>query len=74
MMQGEIKVGQQIQQSFEDRKSTICGSVALSAAFAAYLGPYDFKFRSTMMLEVWPFCLTQRGIPVQFDTISPLYG
>ena len=74
MMMHQVGVCENIQTSFEDRKATVCGSVALCAAFAAYLGPYSFEFRARMMLNHWPECLTQRGIPVQFDVIDPLSG
>ncbi|XP_075240849.1 dynein beta chain, ciliary-like isoform X3 [Convolutriloba macropyga] len=74
VMMHQVGVCENIQTSFEDRKATVCGSVALCAAFAAYLGPYSFEFRARMMLNHWPECLTQRGIPVQFDVIDPLSG
>ena len=56
------------------RELNISGSSAMAAAFVTFLGPYDVTFRRMMMTDHWPRCLVERGIPLTFDTVHPVYG
>ncbi|XP_072166084.1 uncharacterized protein [Diadema setosum] len=64
----------QICQSLPQREFAISGAVAMAAAFATYLGPYDPKFRRSVLTVHWPLCLQERGVPLVIDAIDPMKG
>ena len=65
---------QQVIDSLPARIASIGGSIAISAAFATYLGPYHYSFRRLMLTVHWPNCLRERGVPLVIDSIDELKG
>ncbi|XP_078672103.1 uncharacterized protein LOC144911712 isoform X1 [Branchiostoma floridae x Branchiostoma belcheri] len=64
----------QIFNSLARREVGIAGGVAMAAAFAIYLGPYDHGFRRMMVTLHWPHCLQERGVPLVIDSLDPMKG
>ena len=50
----------------------MAGHVTLAAAFACYLGPYDYAFRRDMMTKSWLHCLEERGIQLDLRLVDSL--
>eukprot|EP00057_Strongylocentrotus_purpuratus_P006394 XP_011660868.1 PREDICTED: dynein beta chain, flagellar outer arm [Strongylocentrotus purpuratus] len=64
----------QICQSLPQREFAISGAIAMAGAFTTYLGPYDPKFRRSVLTVHWPLCLQERGVPLVIDAIDPMKG
>ena len=63
-----------IYNSLKERIFCLPGACALSAAFIVYLGPFQYPFRHKMLTVSWMKCLRERGLPLVFDSISPIRG